>query len=119
MRFEVIVAGGSDFENAIYTPVTGAVEFGSKYKELLAKAAAEKCEQLDIREIDAQEKTSGDFQFIGIAERVIQGFLKTNKYPKTVRILCTSEKRAALYKSVYNFWFAAEKIDRMQDDRWD
>ena len=51
--------------------------------------------------------------------RTMLTFMDTHPYPEQIRIVCDSEETARLYKVIYNFWFAEEKAERMDDDSWD
>ena len=72
-----------------------------------------------MQSITPMEDQLNNFSLIGDILRGILYFTGMHEYPQTVRIICDSEETARLYKVVFNFWFAEEKNDRLEDDSWD
>lgn len=48
-----------------------------------------------------------------VAEKAIMEFLLEHPFPETVGMVCRTEQTAAVYRQVYNLWFASEKAERL------
>lgn len=62
---------------------------------------------------------SKNFQVIGMLYKVIRAYQRDNEYPRQVKIICSNDEIARMYRVVYNFYVPRTKDDRMADDGWD
>ena len=115
MRLEVLTGTAEEFEHAIVCPCGDVTRLDS----ILQKISTEQVSVASFQSVVPSEKQSDNFSIIGDIMRAMFTFMDTHLYPEQIRIVCDSEETARLYKVIYNFWFAEEKAERMDDDSWD
>jgi len=115
MRLEVLTGTAEEFEHAIVCPCGDVTRLDS----ILQKISTEQVSVASFQSVVPSEKQSDNFSIIGDIMRAMLTFMDTHTYPEKIRIVCDSEETARLYKVIYNFWFAEEKAERMDDDSWD
>jgi len=115
MRLEVLTGTAEEFEHAIVCPCGDVTRLDS----ILQKKSTEQVSVVSFQSVVPSEKQSDNFSIIGDIMRAMLTFMDTHTYPEKIRIVCDSEETARLYKVIYNFWFAEEKAERMDDDSWD
>ena len=115
MRLDVLLGTQTDYEAAIPAPGAGK-DVAAYYQDQLAHSAGD---AVEFQSIPPQDKPSQAFALINVIEGAIMEYLREHESPAQVRIICTDEEIARLYKVVYNFSFATTKADRMDDDHWD
>lgn len=99
--------------------VKGSMPLTEDIEGVLEKAAAGKIESVEIGAPEPKEKNSDMFSDATRIENIVVGFLKKNEFPKTVNIYCESDLEVELYMMAYNYWYATEKSERINDGRWD
>jgi hypothetical protein len=99
--------------------VKGSMPLTDDIEGVLEKAAAGKIESVEIGAPEPKEKNSDMFSDATRIENIVVGFLKKNEFPKTVNIYCESDLEVELYMMAYNYWYATEKSERINDGRWD
>ena len=52
-------------------------------------------------------------QAASVALKAIMDFLREHALPRRVRMVCHTEKAAAVYRQTYNMWYAGEKAERL------
>jgi len=114
MRLEVLTGTKDEFEGAAVCPGDLTVLDG-----ILQKKNTEQAAVLSFQAVVPSETQSENFSVIGDLMRTMLAFMDTHPYPLQIRFVCDSEETARLYKVIYNFWFAEEKAERMDDDSWD
>ena len=121
MNLEVITVPMEEYEAAIPCPPEGATmeHYKSYVKENLAAARDKGLDPVCFRSLPPSEKPSDNFNRIMWIEQAIKEFQDQYDDPKTVRIVCDSDKNAEPYKVIYNFYYAVTKSDRLEDDNWD
>lgn len=115
MRLEVVLGTQADYEAAIPAPGAGE-DVAAYYQDQLACSAED---TVTFQSIPPQDKPSQAFALMNVIESAIMEYLREHESPAQVRIICTDEEIARLYKVVYNFSFATTKAERMDDDHWD
>ncbi|MBE6046504.1 MAG: hypothetical protein E7221_07360 [Clostridiales bacterium] len=125
MRLEVTTGTPQMYAAAAAGPAIEANDSSAinKYVEFcetaLQKAYAEAADVFSLQSIAPLEKQSDNFSVIGDILRALLTFMDTHNHPETVRIICDNEETARLYKIIYNFWFAENKAERLDDNSWD
>ena len=117
MRLQVYMGTQEEYDKALAHHVSDD-DIRSYYEQQLELAPAG-TSVLDFQSIPAGMETSESFRIMGLIEDAVMVYLRTHDNPETVRIVCTDEEIARLYKVVYNFRFADTKANRMEDDNWD
>ena len=115
MRLEVILGTQADYEAAIPAP-DAEEDVAAYYQDQLAGSTGD---AVAFQSIPPQDKPSQTFGLMNVIESAIMQYLREHESPAQVRIICTDEEIARLYKVVYNFSFATTKAERMDDDHWD
>lgn len=115
MKLEVIIGTSEEYERALACPVDDLDVLNS----ILQKKSTEQVSVASFQSVVPSEKQSDNFSIIGDIMRAMFTFMDMHPYPEQIRIVCDSEETARLYKVIYNFWFAEEKAERMDDDSWD
>lgn len=118
MALEIMIGTKKEWDAALPRPEAGA-DIPSYYQKSLLAAEDSRQELLCFQSVAPAGRQSDDFALIGDIERTILTHMKEHTCPRTVRIICDNDDTARLYKVVYNFWFAADKPSRMDDDEWD
>ena len=118
MRLQIHMGTEEEYHAAIPCCPEGD-DLRAYYEGKLEAASDRGSDSIDFKAISAGEKTSDTFRDMGIIEDAVMTFLREHDKPETVRIICTDEEIARLYKVVYNFRFADTKADRMEDSNWD
>ena len=118
MRLHVYMGTREEFDAACDC-YTDDSDIRGYYRKKLAEADEAGLECLDLKSIEPGLETSEAFRIMGLIEEAILVFFRDHDKPADVRIVCTDEETARLYKVVYNFRFADSKESRMEDDHWD
>ncbi len=85
----------------------------SCYRSCLTLAA-----EHNIRTVDFPSISTGIYgyplpQAATVALRTIMGFLAEHDLPERVRMVCHSESTAAVYRQVFNLWYAEDRDSRL------
>lgn len=115
MNFDIIVGTCEEFAQALPRPQTNLLDY---YADCLSKAENSGVEKLKFQALDISEANSKNFAILGNIQRYILKHMAEHAFPKQVYIVCSNESTAKLYKTVYNFWFAQEKSERLMDENW-
>ncbi len=116
MRLQVYLGSQDEYDAAVdlYQEESSLREY---YTRILSEARDS--DSIDLKSIPLQRKPSEAFRLMGLIEDAIVAYLRDHNRPQTVRIVCTDEDIARMYKVVYNFRYADSKANRMDDDHWD
>ena len=82
------------------------------------RSCLELAEQTGIQTVDFSSISTGVFgyplaQAATVAEKAVMEFLREHPLPQRVRMVCHSEEAAAVYRQVYNLWYAGSKEERL------
>ena len=71
-----------------------------------------------IRTVDFASISTGVYGYplalaATVALRTIMAFLETHPLPECVRMVCHTEKTAAVYRQVWNLWYAPDREHRL------
>ncbi|MDD7409429.1 MAG: hypothetical protein SOV71_05405 [Anaerovoracaceae bacterium] len=97
----------------------GSAALTEDIQAALEKAAADKAEALEIGAPGETEQNSDMFSDATRIENAVVNFLRKNEYPKEVSVICESDREVEIYMMAYNYWYATEKSERINDGRWD
>lgn len=89
-----------------------------EWNSALKTCADEKREIWAIPSMSISAVNSKNFQVIGMLYKVIRAYQRDNEYPRQVKIICSNDEIARMYRVVYNFYVPRTKDDRMADDGW-
>ena len=115
MRIEVLMGTEQVFAEAVTCPADSPDCLDS----ILQTNSAEQADVVCFKSVVPSKTQSENFSVIGDMMRVMLTFMDEHSYPQRIRIVCDNDETARLYKVIYNFWFAEEKSERMDDDSWD
>lgn len=90
-----------------------AALLASCYCSCLELAAAHGLERVDFPSISTGVYGYPLHQAATVALKAIMDFLAEHDLPRQVRMICRREEIAAVYRQVWNFWYAESKADRM------
>lgn len=90
-----------------------------EWNSALKTCTDEKREIWAIPSMSISAVNSKNFQVIGMLYKVIRAYQRDNEYPRQVKIICSNDEIARMYRVVYNFYVPRTKDDRMADDGWD
>ena len=76
-------------------------------------------EEIKIPAIDTEKFDSSYFQQITNELKIIMDHIRRSETDIYVRIVCPNTDVRDYYMMVYNYWYAAEKSDRIMSDSWD
>lgn len=116
MRMEIFTGTKEQFQSSIKSAATYSNNLAAYYTSILQEASDRQVESISLQGLPLQEKNSANFQSMGIMEKTIVEFLRTHEFPRKVIIFTGCEEASAMYRVVYNFWYASEKPDRMEDE---
>jgi len=90
-----------------------AMQLASCYRSCLELAAEHGISSIDFSSISTGAYGYPLHQAATVALKAIVDYLRQNEMPKQVRMVCHSEKTAAVYRQMWNFWYAGSKDERM------
>jgi len=90
-----------------------AALLASCYRSCLELAAEKGLESVDFSSISTGVYGYPLSQAATVALKAIMTFLADHDLPKQVRMVCHREEIAAVYRQVWNLWYAESKADRM------
>ncbi len=93
--------------------------FVREMNDALRTCADERREIWEIPSVNISDVNSKNFQVLGMLYKVIRAFQRDNEFPRQVKIICSSDEIAKMYRVVYNFYVPRTKAERMADDGWD
>lgn len=114
MRIHITAGTKEQFNHAIPYATCAATALADYYTPILQDACDKEIGTLYLQGLPLQGKNSDSFQAMGNMERAIVNFFKNHEFPKKVEIITETEEASAMYKVVYNFWFAQEKSTRLE-----
>lgn len=99
--------------------IMGSMTETENITDVLERAAEDKADEVEIGAGRPREKNSDMFSDATRIENEVVTFLRNSEYPRIVKIICASDAETELYMMAYNYWYATEKDERINDGRWD
>lgn len=95
------------------------MELKKSYTKCLESASSKKCKSADLMAVSAGDYSSSLFQIATTTFAAIKEYTDEHDCLESMCIVCQNQTIANAYKQVYNFWYAAEKSDRLGSEDWE